>query len=103
MDAAGLITVGDAAAKLGRSTEQVRRYLREGRLGGQRLGGQWFIDRATLDAFIADQRVPRGFIDKIRAASLTDPLGATIGIGGSGGGNIAQGKDSYRCVKRWRR
>jgi hypothetical protein len=28
---------------LGRSTEQVRRYLREGKLPGRRIGGQWFI------------------------------------------------------------
>ena len=28
---------------MGRSTEQVRRYLREGKLEGQRIGGQWFI------------------------------------------------------------
>ena len=41
----GLITVSDTAKLLGRSTEQVRRYLREGELPGRRLGGQWFIDR----------------------------------------------------------
>ena len=46
-----LVSVGDAARHLKRSTEQVRRYLREGRLDGRRIGGQWFIDRAALDTF----------------------------------------------------
>jgi excisionase family DNA binding protein len=43
------MTVQEAAQTLGRSTEQVRRYLREGKLEGQRIGGQWFIkEPATL-------------------------------------------------------
>ena len=39
----GYITVPEAAERLSRSTEQVRRYLREGKLAGQRIGNQWFI------------------------------------------------------------
>jgi len=45
---AGMITVSEAARILGRSIEQVRRYLREGKLKGQRIGQQWFIERASL-------------------------------------------------------
>jgi excisionase family DNA binding protein len=44
----GLITVSEAARRLDRSTEQVRRYLREGKLKGQRIGNQWFIDEGAL-------------------------------------------------------
>ena len=44
----GYVTVNEAAQRIGRSTEQVRRYLREGRLAGKRLGGQWFIREAAL-------------------------------------------------------
>ncbi len=39
----GYITVPEAAQRLSRSTEQVRRYLREGKLPGRRIGNQWFI------------------------------------------------------------
>ena len=39
----GYITVPEAAQQLSRSTEQVRRYLREGKLAGRRIGNQWFI------------------------------------------------------------
>jgi excisionase family DNA binding protein len=46
----GMITVAEAARRLGRSLEQVRRYLREGKLKGQRIGGQWFIDERSLEA-----------------------------------------------------
>ena len=45
---AGHITVNEAARRMGRSTEQVRRYLREGRLPGRRIGGQWFIRETAL-------------------------------------------------------
>lgn len=43
-----MITVSEAARLLSRSIEQVRRYLREGKLGGRRIGQQWFIDKAAL-------------------------------------------------------
>ena len=39
----GYVTVQQAAQSMGRSTEQVRRYLREGNLPGRHIGGQWFI------------------------------------------------------------
>ena len=42
------LTVAEAARRLSRSIEQVRRYLREGRLPGRRIGQQWFIDEAVL-------------------------------------------------------
>ena len=44
----GMITVQEAAQRLGRSIEQVRRYLREGKLKGERIGQQWFMDEASL-------------------------------------------------------
>jgi excisionase family DNA binding protein len=43
-----MIGVGEAARLLNRSTEQVRRYLREGKLPGRRIGGQWFVERGAL-------------------------------------------------------
>ncbi|HLB26130.1 MAG TPA: helix-turn-helix domain-containing protein [Dehalococcoidia bacterium] len=43
-----MITVQEAARRLNRSIEQVRRYLREGKLRGRRIGQQWFIDEASL-------------------------------------------------------
>lgn len=44
----GYITVPQAALKIQRSTEQVRRYLREGKLEGRRLGGQWYIKESAV-------------------------------------------------------
>ena len=44
----GHITVNEAARRMDRSTEQVRRYLREGKLPGKRIGGQWFIRETAL-------------------------------------------------------
>ena len=44
----GFITVPEAAQRLSRSTEQVRRYLREGKLAGRRIGNQWFIRESAV-------------------------------------------------------
>jgi len=56
----GYISVNEAARRLGRSLEQVRRHLREGRLPGRRIGGQWFIEADALAGWRPGGRaVPR--------------------------------------------
>lgn len=99
----GLLTVAEVAERLGRSTEQVRRYLRERRLRGQRIGGQWFIPETELESFRESLRSERGFLHRIPIAAEIDPLGPVIGIGAGGGSNIAEGKEAYRRAFWWRR
>ncbi len=98
----GLLSVSDAAQRLTRSTEQVRRYLREGRLLGRRIGGQWFIERSVLDAFVASVQKQQGFIHRLQPASEVRPLDDVIGIGSGPGTNIGEGKSAYRNAA-WRR
>jgi excisionase family DNA binding protein len=50
------VTVNEAARRLGRSIEQVRRYLREGRLPGRRIGLQWFIEEEALARWRPERR-----------------------------------------------
>ena len=76
----GLLTVADAANELNRSTEQVRRYLREGRLRGRRFGGQWFIEESALGSFREALNDQSSFLDKLRTADQLKPLDAVIGI-----------------------
>ena len=102
MDDHALLSVADAARRLDRSTEQVRRYLREGRLTGRRIGGQSFIERPVLDAFFTTLHEQQSFVHKLRPASEIHPLDAVIGIGRGPGTNIAQGKNAYRRLA-WRR
>lgn len=45
----GMLTVAEVARRLGRSTEQVRRYLRENKLPGKRIGNQWFVPVKALE------------------------------------------------------
>jgi len=52
----GYISVNEAARRLGRSLEQVRRYLREGKLPGRRIGGQWFIEEEALAVWRPSRR-----------------------------------------------
>lgn len=44
-------TVEEAARRLGRSPELVRRWLREGRLVGERFGGVWIVREKALSNF----------------------------------------------------
>ena len=64
----GMITVAEAAQRLGRSLEQVRRYLREGKLKGQRIGGQWFVEEASLPL---RYQFPRGPSASVREPGVT--------------------------------
>ena len=48
IDTEGMLTVAEAARRLNLSIEQVRRKLREGKLKGQRVGNQWFVDPRSL-------------------------------------------------------
>ena len=63
----GYVSVNEAARRLGRSIEQVRRYLREGRLPGLRIGGQWFIEEDALAAWHPERRG----IGRVREAVAT--------------------------------
>lgn len=103
MDGQEELGVAEAARFLDRSTEQVRRYLRENRLNGRRIGGQWFINVADLEQFRSALHEQHSFIERLRPAAETNPLESVIGIGAGGGSNIADGKDAYRRAFWWRR
>ena len=94
MDEQQWLTVAETASRLDRSTEQVRRYLREGVLPGERIGNQWFIDQFDLDQMLEARQRGEGLADAIGVAGR-DPLGAVIGIGSSGGGEVSLGTVAY--------
>jgi excisionase family DNA binding protein len=98
-----LITVADAARELSRSTEQVRRYLREGRLAGRRMGGQWFIERSAVESFGKAATKEDRFTRKLRPASRVRPLDDVIGIGEGPGSDISTGQHHYRLASLRRR
>jgi excisionase family DNA binding protein len=62
----GMITVAEAAKRLNRSIEQVRRYLREGKLKGERIGNQWFVDEAALKPRKPRPLIPRELIAEVK-------------------------------------
>ena len=47
------ISVRDAAKYVGIHEESLRRLLRLGTLPGEKIGGQWFIDKEQLALFVA--------------------------------------------------
>ncbi len=56
----GYVNVNEAARRLDRSTEQVRRYLREGKLAGRRIGGQWFINESAVLYLVRGEKADSG-------------------------------------------
>lgn len=54
-----MLAVKEVARRLDRSQEQVRRYLREGKLAGRRIGNQWFVNVSHLRQMEAPVN-PRG-------------------------------------------
>ena len=93
-DTGDILTVAETARLLQRSTEQIRRYLREGILPGRRLGGQWFVQQADADEFLRQRDEAADFVAGLRADD-PDPLAGAIAVGGSGGGDIAIGRIAY--------
>jgi excisionase family DNA binding protein len=90
-----MLSVQETARLLGRSTEQVRRYLREGVMPGRRIGGQWFIARDDAEAMLKRRRAGADFLAQLAMHDDRDPLSDVIAIGGSGGGDIAAGRSGY--------
>jgi len=78
-----VITVAEAARRLGRSIEQVRRYLREGKLPGKRIGQQWFIDEDAVPVRYTPPEPRRSYVKEAMATmektnTLTADLEALI-------------------------
>ena len=47
-----LLTVAQAAGRLGIGSSMVRTYCQQGRLSAQRIGRDWLIPAAAVDAFV---------------------------------------------------
>jgi excisionase family DNA binding protein len=69
-----LLTVAEVAERLGRSIEQVRRYLREGKLPGRRIGQQWFVEESALAG--GGEKEHR--IGEAAAAYVARPFGGNV-------------------------
>jgi excisionase family DNA binding protein len=53
-----MITVPEAARRIGRNPETVRRWIREGRLPAQRVGTQHLVGEQDLAALTSEQVLP---------------------------------------------
>lgn len=52
-----MLTVPEAAKRVGRNPETVRRWIRSGKLRSQKIGTQHLIDERDLDAFLDDDEM----------------------------------------------
>jgi excisionase family DNA binding protein len=49
-----MMTVPEAARRVGRDPETVRRWIRSGKLTSQKVGTQYLVDEADLDGLVRD-------------------------------------------------
>lgn len=60
-----MLTVPEAARRVGRNPETIRRWIREGRLRSQRVGTQHLVDEDALDALVvAPEPIPAAGDDR---------------------------------------
>ena len=74
------LTVKEVARELGRSLEQVRRYVREGRLPAQKIGMQWFVSRRALEDFQGNGAKVTQPDVAARAKALREQIEARVGL-----------------------
>ncbi len=62
-----LLTIEETAAKLRVNLDTVRRLLRQEKLPGVKIGAQWRVSAAALQAFIEGAQSPAAPMAKVRA------------------------------------
>ena len=53
-----MLTVPEAAKRVGKDPETIRRWIRSGRLKATRIGTQHIIEEADLDGLLEDEELP---------------------------------------------
>ena len=89
------LTVIEVARELNRSLEQVRRYVREGQLPGEKLGRQWFVERKAPEDFQA-RHAGQSTDVLTRARGLRESIKKRVGTF-----NVAEMVAESRQGRRW--
>ncbi|MFZ1641572.1 MAG: helix-turn-helix domain-containing protein [Candidatus Contendobacter sp.] len=90
-----VFTVEQAAATLAVDTESVRRWLREGRIGGFKAGAAWRVTQADLDAFIERNR------NSYRPGQSDDDDAALVAEAEAALDRLARGEETTMTFEEW--
>lgn len=59
-----MVTVPEAARRVGRNPETIRRWIREGKLASERVGTQHLVDEEAVDALATETAVVPSTFDE---------------------------------------
>ena len=68
-----MLTVPEAARRVGRNPETVRRWIRAGKLRSQKVGTQHLIDERDLEALVEDEYEMLPLPDELKLMSDGNP------------------------------
>jgi excisionase family DNA binding protein len=74
-----MLTVPEAARRIGRNPETVRRWIRQGRLRATKVGTQHVIDETALEAIVAESTrmpMPSEWRTTFWGSTMPDVVGA---------------------------
>jgi excisionase family DNA binding protein len=53
-----MLTVPEAAKRVGKDPETLRRWIRAGKIASRKIGTQYFLDEMDVDALVSPARTP---------------------------------------------
>jgi excisionase family DNA binding protein len=68
-----MLTVPEAARRVGRNPETIRRWIRAGKLRSQKVGTQHLVEEADLDALLGDDYEMLPLPDKLKLTADGTP------------------------------
>lgn len=72
-----MLTIPEAARRVRRNPETIRRWIRSGRLAAERVGTQYLVDEAALDALVdRSELAPSRFDTTLTGEPMPDVVAA---------------------------
>ena len=72
------LNIEQASKQLGVREDYLRKLLRDGKIPGEKIDGQWTIKKKNIDAYLSKYTLPQGYVDAYHAAKKAGVIKNTI-------------------------